>query len=233
MAFARGFAPVSWARRTQRQPPRSVMARPEIATEYHGILPRSIVRSTPNLDRFRHGTRAIRHAGQSLHRGIAEFVSKLRYEDIPADVRTRIKLLMLDSLGCALYGADLEWSRILQRTLGELDTTPACARVGHEAAAVGAARGAGQRHAGAGLRARRRASPGRAARRRGGAARADRDHRDATRHERQGISRRPRSPATRSGRASASAWDPSTSRRAGIRARRSACSRPRRAPRAA
>ncbi|MCE9641871.1 MAG: MmgE/PrpD family protein, partial [Betaproteobacteria bacterium] len=45
-------------------------------------------------------------------RGIAEFVSTLRYEDIPANVLTRIKLLMLDSLGCALYGADLEWTRI-------------------------------------------------------------------------------------------------------------------------
>src|SRR5580765_4293206 len=60
-------------------------------------------------------------------RGIAEFVSKLRYEDIPANVLTRIKLLMLDSLGCALYGADLEWTRIMQRRLGELDTTQACA----------------------------------------------------------------------------------------------------------
>ncbi|MDB5905274.1 MAG: MmgE/PrpD family protein, partial [Betaproteobacteria bacterium] len=60
-------------------------------------------------------------------RGIAEFVSKLEYDAIPADVRSRIKLLMLDSLGCALYGADLPWTRILQDTLGEVDTTRACA----------------------------------------------------------------------------------------------------------
>ena len=59
-------------------------------------------------------------------RGIAEFVSNLRYEDIPSTVLTRIKLLMLDSLGCALYGADLEWTRIMQKRLGELDTTRAC-----------------------------------------------------------------------------------------------------------
>ncbi len=58
--------------------------------------------------------------------GIARFVSGLEYSDIPEEVRTRIKLLILDSIGCALYGADLEWSRILQRTLGGLDTTPAC-----------------------------------------------------------------------------------------------------------
>jgi len=58
--------------------------------------------------------------------GIAQFVSQLRYEDVPADVRTRIKLLILDSIGCALYGADLEWTRILQDTLADLDATRAC-----------------------------------------------------------------------------------------------------------
>ena len=59
-------------------------------------------------------------------RGIAEFVSRLGYEAIPRDVRERAKLLILDSLGCALYGAHLEWCRILQRTLTKLDTSSAC-----------------------------------------------------------------------------------------------------------
>ncbi len=59
-------------------------------------------------------------------RGIAQFVSALRYEAIPPEVITRIKLLMLDSLGCALYAADRQWSQILQQRLGELDTTQAC-----------------------------------------------------------------------------------------------------------
>jgi 2-methylcitrate dehydratase PrpD len=60
-------------------------------------------------------------------RGIAEFVSGLRYEAIPDAVISRIKLLMLDSLGCALYGASLPWSRILQDTLGAVDATRDCA----------------------------------------------------------------------------------------------------------
>ena len=67
------------------------------------------------------------HDDNRYTRGMAEFVANLRFEDIPADVRQRIKLLMLDSLGCALYGAKLEWSRILQQRLGELDTTRMCA----------------------------------------------------------------------------------------------------------
>lgn len=58
--------------------------------------------------------------------GIANFVSGLRYEAIPAAVRERIKLLILDSLGCALYGAHLEWCRILQSTLRGLDSDRSC-----------------------------------------------------------------------------------------------------------
>jgi 2-methylcitrate dehydratase PrpD len=41
-------------------------------------------------------------------------------------VRARIKLLILDALGCALYGAHLEWCRILQDTLGRLDQDASC-----------------------------------------------------------------------------------------------------------
>src|ERR1700722_14422616 len=59
-------------------------------------------------------------------RAIAEFISHIKYEDIPGDVIGRIKLLILDSLGCALYGSNLAWSRILRATLGKLDTTKAC-----------------------------------------------------------------------------------------------------------
>jgi aconitate decarboxylase len=59
-------------------------------------------------------------------RGIAEFVAGLRYEDIPGEVVHRLKLLMLDSFGCALFGAELEWSRILREALGALDATHAC-----------------------------------------------------------------------------------------------------------
>src|SRR5580704_14281412 len=64
-------------------------------------------------------------AGNPHTAAIASFVSGLRYEQIPADVIARIKLLVLDSLGCAIYGGDLPWSRILRETLLELDTTTA------------------------------------------------------------------------------------------------------------
>ncbi|MDH3437694.1 MAG: MmgE/PrpD family protein, partial [Betaproteobacteria bacterium] len=54
------------------------------------------------------------------------FVSGLRYEAIPDDVKSRVKLLMLDSLGCALYGTDLQWCRILQDSLSAVDATRVC-----------------------------------------------------------------------------------------------------------
>lgn len=64
------------------------------------------------------------HASDNPHtRAIADFVSGLAYDAIPGDVRDRIKLLVLDSLGCALYGADLPWTRILQTTLARHDAT--------------------------------------------------------------------------------------------------------------
>ena len=56
-------------------------------------------------------------------RAIATFVSRLTYEQIPAEVRERIKLLILDSVGCAIYGANLEWCRILRQTLEGLDNS--------------------------------------------------------------------------------------------------------------
>src|SRR5690348_1482820 len=63
-------------------------------------------------------------AADNVHtRRIAEFVSGLSYDRIPAEVRERIKLLILDSLGCAIYGAALEWCRILRETCTALDAT--------------------------------------------------------------------------------------------------------------
>jgi aconitate decarboxylase len=68
--------------------------------------------------------------GNPYTQGVAAFVAGLAYERIPADVIARIKLLILDSFGCALYGAELPWSRILLTTLRGLDQTKACAAWG-------------------------------------------------------------------------------------------------------
>jgi aconitate decarboxylase len=58
--------------------------------------------------------------------GIATFVAGLRYERIPDEVIGRIKLLILDALGCAIFGAGLEWSRILMDALTAVDSSTGC-----------------------------------------------------------------------------------------------------------
>ena len=59
-------------------------------------------------------------------RGVAAFVAGLRYEKIPPEVIERIKLLILDSLGCAIFGTELEWSRILMTMLAAVDRSTGC-----------------------------------------------------------------------------------------------------------
>src|SRR5258706_10415578 len=59
-------------------------------------------------------------------RGLAAYIAGLQYEAIPAEVREGLKLLILDALGCALYGADLEWCRILRQTLKTVDKAGEC-----------------------------------------------------------------------------------------------------------
>lgn len=65
-------------------------------------------------------------AGNPYTRGIADFISRLKFESIPGEVITRIKLLILDTLGCGIYAATKEHSRILRKTLRALDESRAC-----------------------------------------------------------------------------------------------------------
>jgi 2-methylcitrate dehydratase PrpD len=62
-------------------------------------------------------------AAASHTRRMAEFVAGLTYEAIPPQVCARIKLLILDAIGCGVFGAGQPWCTILQSTLGELDAT--------------------------------------------------------------------------------------------------------------
>jgi len=59
-------------------------------------------------------------------RGLARFISNLRYEDIPTEVVHRAKLLILDSIGCALYASQKPWGTILTHTFSELEAGGRC-----------------------------------------------------------------------------------------------------------
>jgi len=48
---------------------------------------------------------------ENATRDLAAFASALRFEDLPQEVIERIKLSVLDSIGCCLFGATLPWTR--------------------------------------------------------------------------------------------------------------------------
>lgn len=48
---------------------------------------------------------------ENATRDLAQFAAALRYEDIPREAVERIKLSVLDSIGCCLFGATLPWTR--------------------------------------------------------------------------------------------------------------------------
>ena len=58
---------------------------------------------------------------QSHSRQLAEFAATLKLQDIPADVIARAKSIILDGLGCGLFGAHLQWTRILSDVVGKLE----------------------------------------------------------------------------------------------------------------
>ena len=44
-------------------------------------------------------------------RDLARFASAIQFSDLPKEVIERIKLSVLDHIGCALYGATLPWTQ--------------------------------------------------------------------------------------------------------------------------
>ena len=59
-------------------------------------------------------------AENSPSRVLAEFINGLAYKDIPREVISHIKLCLVDSLGCALFGSTLPWGKIITSFTKEL-----------------------------------------------------------------------------------------------------------------
>ena len=57
-------------------------------------------------------------------RQLADFGSSLRFSDLPHDVVEHLKLLVLDGLGCCLYGAGLPWTQTLTSVIAEQGGEP-------------------------------------------------------------------------------------------------------------
>ncbi len=83
-------------------------------------------------------TAAVSPAVSSPSAALAEFAAGLTFADLPADVVAHTKVALLDTLGCGIFGASLEWTRILRRTLAGLETAGDCALIGSSARLSGA-----------------------------------------------------------------------------------------------
>lgn len=53
-------------------------------------------------------------------RSLAEYISSLSYRDIPGDVVSHVKFCLMDSFGCALFGATLPWGKMISEFAKEL-----------------------------------------------------------------------------------------------------------------
>jgi 2-methylcitrate dehydratase PrpD len=51
---------------------------------------------------------------------LAEFIARLKFEDIPRRCLDQVKAAFLDSLGCGLFGSTLEWSRNVNSLVTEM-----------------------------------------------------------------------------------------------------------------
>lgn len=78
----------------------------------------------------------------SYSRQMAEFSANLKFEDVPEEVIARAKEIILDGLGCGLFCADVKWTQILARVVGQLEPHGGQASIwgrGETASAVSAA----------------------------------------------------------------------------------------------
>jgi 2-methylcitrate dehydratase PrpD len=67
---------------------------------------------------------------ENATRDLARFGAGLNYADIPKDVVERIKLSVLDSLGCCLFGATLPWTRKVAEVADAEQSRPVASLIG-------------------------------------------------------------------------------------------------------
>ena len=62
-----------------------------------------------------------RGAAPAYTKELAAYIAGLEWDDIPAEVVERAKYLLLDGIGCGLYGSIKPWSQIMVESLSKLD----------------------------------------------------------------------------------------------------------------
>ena len=61
---------------------------------------------------------------------VCNWAGSLGLEDIPDEIKTHTKYLILDGIGCAIVGAQLPWSRTATKALLKMEGTGNCTLFG-------------------------------------------------------------------------------------------------------
>ena len=61
---------------------------------------------------------------QDASKALADFASHLQYDAIPQDVVTRMKMCVLDSIGCCLHGVTLPWTKSVESMVMDEGASP-------------------------------------------------------------------------------------------------------------
>ena len=55
-------------------------------------------------------------------RELAHWIANFQFEDAPSEVIERLKLLILDSIGCGIFGSALPWSKLATDAIVGIDS---------------------------------------------------------------------------------------------------------------
>ena len=61
---------------------------------------------------------------------VCEFVASVELDDVPREVRTNAKYIILDGIACALVGAQLPWSRTAAKAVLDMEGSGNCTVIG-------------------------------------------------------------------------------------------------------
>jgi aconitate decarboxylase len=77
-----------------------------------------------------HGANDGHEAG--VTKQLCEWIQKVSLDDVPEDVRTRAKHLILDGLACAIVGSHLQWTETAARAVFDMESPGNCSVWGYE-----------------------------------------------------------------------------------------------------
>jgi aconitate decarboxylase len=76
-------------------------------------------------------TGSTEYTDYSVTQHLCEWVNHLSLNDIPEEIRTRAKYLILDGFGCAIVGAHTPWTEKAAEAIFEMESPGNCAVWGY------------------------------------------------------------------------------------------------------